>query len=550
MPTQPIINPDRGFTVWNKPQIYTGPMGAGRIVPNVDDAVLDWSQGWFRVVSVHPVTHESTLDPVDFNKFNGGVIAEDALLSSGPVTYSESFRIHVNNTVTPHTVNFDGRLYMNTDNAHHVKIFKGVDISPTGHVISAMFNPSNVLISEDIPMVYVVLPTGTNVGVKSPDKGYLIEPLTNGEMVTAVFYDALGDKISQYRVITDVSDFVHTNDLGKQYVVSTELLTNFLSPTDDHLVECPINMALSSLGMQGRVWYNDGTHLDLPIDGNRFMLLGLDGYLPSHLGARAPLVLKYTLGVNEYGYGLTGVLNDRFRIENYAVTAIQRHAAYDVKVFVLPKWNTGTGQWGLEYYLYNLERSQLWNVTSLVQLSASSGTFNGGLLNTTQILTISLNLESVDPSFDYYLYTQRFIVSLRASGSNTTVDTYWLLQYETDVFNGSGVHALISGQPGIPGQYRLNLSLNFTEVDDWLNKVYWPTKPLYHVGSELAPPTPTHVRVKIDPSFTRELTLTDAILFIENITTALTPGMTVRLEFFQRTPSVDYELGMVSMNTK
>lgn len=550
MATQPIFNPDRGFSVWLISQIFTGPTGSGQIVPNIDDAVLSWTQGWFRVVGVNLLTYESTLDLVDFNKLNGGVLSEDVLLSSGPNTYSESFRIHVNNNVNPIKVIFDGRLYMNSDTAHHVKLFRGHDISPSGHVISAIFNPSNVLISEDIPLAYRVLPTATNVGQKSPVEASLIEPVNHGEIVTAVFYNAAGDKLSVYRLIADLSDYVHTLDMGKQYVIGVTLLSNYLSPTDSHLIEVPVNIPITSMGFQGRVHYNDGTHLDLPVDGNRFSLLGLNAYLPSYQGCYGDLVLKYKLGPTEYAYGLTGVGTERFMVEDYKVTAIQRHAAYDVKLFVIPVWNTGTGSWILKYYLYNLERSALWDATPFTQVVASSGTFNGSLLNTNQTLTVAVNLADVDPSFDYYLYSQTFTISLRAGGSNATVDTYWVLQYTTNIFVGSGLHALASGQPGIPGEYRLNISQNLTEVSDWLAKVYWPTKPLFHVGTEITAPTPTHVRVKIDPGFIRELTLTEALLYIEHITTTLVTGLTVRLEFFKRTPSTDYELGMVSMNIK
>lgn len=550
MATQPIFNPDRGFSVWLISQIYTGPTGSGQIVPNVDDAVVSWTNGWYRVVAVNSTTLESTLDLVDFNKLNGGILAEDVLLSSGPNTYSESFRIHVNNNANPIRVAFDGRLYMNTDTADHVKLFRGHDIGPTGHVISAMFNPSNVLLSEDIPLAYRVLPNVTNVGQKSPVEAWLIEPLNQGEIVTAVFYNAVGDKISAYRLIADLGDYVHSLDTGKQYVIGISLLSNYLSTTDTHLIELPINMTLSSLGFLGRVHYNDGSHLDLPVDGNRFSLLGVQGYLPSNLGSQGDLVLKYKLLPTEYGYGLTGIGSERFLTDRYKVTAISRHAAYNVKLFVLPVWNTGGGGWLLKYYLYNLERNQVVDVTSYVETVSSSGTFNGGLYNTTQAITVALNLADADPSYDIYRYTQSFTISLRASGSNAAVDTYWILSYQQNIFVGSGLSARMSVQPGFPGEYRLNISQNLTGVSDWLNVVYWPTKPLYLPGIETNAPTPTHVRVIIDTGFVRELTVDEALLFIEHITLTLVTGLTLRLEFFNRTLTTDQELGSVTMNIK
>ena len=44
-----------------KSEIYTGPTGTGRYVPNIEDAVWDWTAGVFRVVDVNITTGLSTL---------------------------------------------------------------------------------------------------------------------------------------------------------------------------------------------------------------------------------------------------------------------------------------------------------------------------------------------------------------------------------------------------------------------------------------------------------------------------------------------------------
>ena len=103
MPTVVPIEPDaaRGFRTWNITQIYTGPAGPGRYVPNVDDMVIDWNSGFYRVVSVNSLTLLSTLDFVPLENMNGGVLEEDVLLGSGPGGHSDSYRVYVDNSTTP-----------------------------------------------------------------------------------------------------------------------------------------------------------------------------------------------------------------------------------------------------------------------------------------------------------------------------------------------------------------------------------------------------------------------------------------------------------------
>lgn len=545
--TTPIYFPDAGFRFIHMSELYTGPTGTGRIVPNVDWGVIDWDEGWYRVVSVNPVTYESVLEPKNFDKTNGGVIAENSLLSTGPNSMSESFRIYINTNVTPISLAFDGRLYMHTNEVTHVKVFRGTDTSSNGHVISAVFNPSNVLISEDIPMVDRILPNGLNLGTRSPAQASSIEPLPDGSIVTAVFYNAANIPVTRYKLFVEVSDFVHSVDLGKKYVIDIELLSNFISPTNSDVLEYPVNLPLQSGGLLGRVYYNDATHDDLPIDNTRFRLFGINEYTASTQGQRSPLVLNYTLQPDEYGYGVQGVDNRRFLNKEYYITTIERHAAYDVKLFVLPKWNTSLGKWDLNFYLYNLERNQFWDATAFVTVD---GNYNGTSINTVQRLTLSVNLKDVDNIYEYYLYQQIVNVTLKASGSNTTADTYWLLQYVLGVFLGYGLRAVFS--PGTnPGIYKLDISQNITDPNDWLDTIYWPTKPIYHLGTESEAPTPTHVRVKIGNLFSREITIQQAVTeFIDNISIPLTTGMTASIEFFQRTITDDYELGVVNLNLK
>jgi hypothetical protein len=79
MAITPIVDRSRRFTHFKMDEIYTGPAGTGRWVPNVDDMVTDWEQGFYRVVAVdHERTNLSYLQKVNFNSMGGGVCKDRA----------------------------------------------------------------------------------------------------------------------------------------------------------------------------------------------------------------------------------------------------------------------------------------------------------------------------------------------------------------------------------------------------------------------------------------------------------------------------------------
>lgn len=546
-----IVEPGRGFRFWHISEIFIGPGGpiTAKYVPNVNDAVMDWDNGVLRVTAVDSITNESTLVPHSFTNLNGGIVQEDVLLSSGPNRVSESFRLYINTSVTPHRMAIDGRLHIYTNNASYVKVFKGTDISATGHVISAMYNNMGVYLSENIPLETVGIHGVTNLSIKAPQEGYSTEPLIDNDIATVVFYSATNAVLYIARVLAVNSNFVHTADLTKRFIVGIELLSPYKSVTDDHLLEYPVNMIVQSASLQGRLIYNDATTEDLPIDGTRFVLTGINRYIATEAGNSADISLIYNLQPNEYAYNVSAPLPNRFIQEEYKITTVQADGAYTVKLFVVPYWSNALGRWALDYYLYDLDRDTKLLVTSHIEHPINTPAFDGTLLNAWQFLTVGINLNDADNAYLGYQYVQTFAIQLKNGGTNTTSDEYFLLEYQLANTYGSGIKAISSPDLINVGQKRLDISQNLTNVQDWLNRVYYPLKPLILQGVETTPPVPTHVILRIGASWTRELAIADAVNFIEGITTPIAPGTLVRLEFIRR-ESVDLELAVVSLNVK
>lgn len=543
--TTPIFSQDRRWQMWSIDEIYTGPADPGEFVPNVNDAVFSWDDGLYRVMSVDNVTGLSVLEARPFNNNIVGAMQTDVLLGSGPGTDGDYYRVYINSSVSPATLAIDHRLHVYGSDASYIKVFRGTDISLTGHVISAIFSGAT-LISENIPLETVVTP-GV-VHVKTPQTAWSIENLNDGEMVTAVVYNTGNQVISIAKLIVKNSNFIRSVDTSKKYIVGIELLSDFLSNTNTNLLELPANITLQSTLLQGKVRYNDGTSLILPVDGTRFQLAGLESMTASYAGQHEELTLIYNLLPNEYSYIASQPLPNRFITEDYDVTVIESEGAYTVKLFVVPTWQQSPARWLLKFYLYNISRNSVLDVTSHIQFSTAVPAFNGTLLDVAQTIIVSLNLQDVSPSYNYYRYPQSVKVTLKNSGTNSTVFSYWQVQYENAVYFGSGLFAKVSVDEMDLSKTKLDLSLGLTEVDDWLHEVYFPSLPL-RLASEATPPTPTHVRLVID-ALVRELTIAEALLWVRTLPTTIVQGSTVLLQFFRREGLQDSELSITSMNVK
>lgn len=543
--TTPIFSQDRRWQMWSIDEIYTGPADPGEFVPNVHDAVFSWDDGLYRVMSVDNITGLSVLEARPFNNNIVGAMQTDVLLGSGPGTDGDYYRVYINSSVSPATLAIDHRLHIYGSDASYIKVFRGTDISLTGHVISAIFSGAT-LISENIPLETVVTP-GV-VHVKTPQTAWSIENLNDGEMVTAVVYNTGNQVISIAKLIVKNSNFIRSVDTSKKYIVGIELLSDFLSNTNTNLLELPANITLQSTLLQGKVRYNDGTSLILPVDGTRFQLAGLESMTASYAGQHEELTLIYNLLPNEYSYIASQPLPNRFITEDYDVTVIESEGAYTVKLFVVPTWQQSPARWLLKFYLYDISRDTVLDVTSHIQYSTAVPAFNGTLLDVAQTIIVSLNLQDVSPSYNYYRYPQSAKITLKNSGTNSTVFSYWQVQYENAVYFGSGLFAKVAIDELDLSKTKLDLSLGLTEVDDWLHEVYFPSLPL-KLASEATPPTPTHVRLVIG-ALVRELTIAEALLWVRTLPTTIVQGSTVLLQFFRREGLQDSELSITSMNVK
>lgn len=546
-PTIPIRAPrDREWHYWHISEIYTGPTQPGKWVPNVGDKVFDgFSDGLVKFVD--EVTNLSTIVPI--GGVTGGADVDDILLASGPGTNGEAYRLYIDNTTIPQTMVFDTRLRLYGTAVRYVKVFRGSDISDNGHVVSAIYNASNVKTSENIPTELVIMPSETNRGVQTPRIGYCSDTMNDGEVVSCVAYSSDGKMMSRMQFIVVNTSFVRTLDASKRYITNIELLSEYLDPSDSTLLRYPLNMVNQSDAYRVRVRYSDGKTEIVTVDGNKVRLVGIDNYIATEVGELTKLVLTYTLSENEYAYGTTQPLPDRSITKEYRLLTVQTDNSYSVKLFASPVWNNNASRWDLRYYLYSLDRDMIEDVTSNIEVGAMSTAFNGTNYATAQEIVVAFNMNNLGTTYSYYRHVQPFTIALHGPGSNRSAIDYWHIQYENDVNYGNGLVANAIADTA-PGTWRVDVSNGYSTTTEWLRYHFNPLMPLYLVSTEDKAPTPTHIRLRLGTTWVREITIDEALQPITGVNTAVTHGAALRMEFFRRTADSDLELALGSLTIK
>lgn len=537
----PIYNPEGRFQVWALTEIYQGTIGENRYVPNIGDMVKDMDLGTeFKVISIDPATLLSQLKEI--KPIPSGVFDEsDLLLGTGPGTQADTYRAYLDKSVVPHALAVDARLSVAGTMVSYCRIFRGADLTDSGDVISGFYDTQGNLLGDRIPLELVHVPAGGNVSIKTVPVCYTMDDLPDGEIVTAVMYSDAGHVVSKRQLLIENTAFIRSANIAAKYITGISLECPFLSSSDNRLINLPINVLLTGVNMMGVVHYSDGSTVKMPVDGNKFALLGVESYIATVVNQQASLVLRYRLSTNEIVYG-HGVGEFPHISETYKVKTAQADGAYSVKLFAYPIWLNAVDGYTLRWYLYNADRSVTYDVTGLVEFSSTSSSFNPIAYGVNQRLTVALNLQEANGSYRDYRHVQTMEIILWGPGTDRD-DTNWTIAYDIGQNPPYGAAPHNARLEFVNANlYRLDLRSGCTTLEQWLNKLYFASKPLIDQYKEMVPPTPTHFRMRFG---TFDLTFqVDEWDTIHQIGNGLSVNGTVFIEFIKRTPLGDMQLAV------
>lgn len=552
MAVTPNVDKTRRFSVWHIKEIYQGPNGVGIFVPNIDDMVIDWNNGIYRVTAVdHYKTNLSYLTKVNMATLGGGIDDSDMAVVTGVGANSNSFRVYVNTETTPHTLAVDSRVIWNGGANSYIKIFRGTDYSEsTGQVISAIVTTNGTITSENIPLVAVIVPSGTNVTQKTAQTAWCTDTVQDGDIVTIVTYTAAGQVTSVDKFVVCTTNYIRSINQTAKYVTNIELITPFLSKTDARLIECPINMLVQSMNFAAKVTYSDNSSVISNIDGIKWNLAGLKMFVSSQIGKYDNLMLTYNLAANELAFDATAALPDRKVIREYRIRTVDVDTFYAIKLFVVPVWNASTRKYSLNWYLYNLERQDITDVTAYIEYSTTSPKFVGDKYNSTQNLQVAFNMQSLGQNYSYFRHPQNVAVTLISPATSVGAQRYFTIGYGENTLYGNTVRALFTADEQNAGKLKLNVSSGYSDTLTWITNVYRPLEPLFYSANEPEAPAPTHARVIIGTgasAWQREIPIAQITADIRNINVSIAQGALVRVELFYRDKEGDHQLAVAPL---
>lgn len=537
----PIYNPTARFTVWALSEIYQGTIGENRYVPKLGDLVKDMDLGLeYKVTAIDPSTLLSTLQTINDIQ-SGDFDNEDLLLGVGPGTQSDTYRVYLDMSVVPHALAVDARLSIAGTMSSYCRIFRGADLTEGGDVISGIYDTQGNLLSDTVPLELAFTPAGDNYTIKTIPVCYTMDELPDGEVVTAVVYSSAGHVISKRQLLIENTAFIRAASSPARYITGISLECPFLSTSDNRLINLPINVLLTGVNMLGVVHYSDGTVVKMPVDGTKFALLGMDGYVATVVNQQAALVLRYRLSSDEVVYG-HGSGEFPHISESYRIKTAQADGSYSVKLFCYPVWLDSVNGYTLRWYMYNGDRSVVYSVTNLVEISSTGPAFNPILYGVNQRLSVAINLQQVNGSYRDYRHIQTVEVILWRVGTDHS-DTNWSIAFDIGQNPPFGTVPHYAALEFVNSNlYRLNLSSGAANLTEWLDKLYYRTKPLIDQQRELQAPEPTHFRLRYGPyDTTYQISEWNTT---KQIGTGLSDNATLFIEFIKRTPLTDLQLSV------
>lgn len=521
----------------------------GKYLPNVEDLVIDYEMGTFRVTRVDRTRALCWMTPWNLTKTPTNT-SDDPIIGEGFGQTNRGWRLLIDTRVTPHRAEIDNRYKKYGSQNNFIRVFRGIDITKTGKVVSAMYDQSNSYTGENIPLELVAVKELHNLAVKAPVPFFVNEGMTNGERCTVVTYTKDGVVSEVDAVYVQHTNLIRSPEDQAQKIQSIELVSPYLSKSEPNVLRVPVNATVHQLTMRCRVTYISGRTKTVDITDESGLgkahLLGLKYWSPNITGTRHELTLVYHPDPNtEYAH-TQGVTANGAIVMKYQIEAIPTDPSYSLKVYAFPTWVDASVGYGIDFWLYDLNRINPIRIPQVAIEYTNNRMFDGKDYSSIQHLNLSVNLGLLDGKFDGKRHVQSLHVALLREG---TVDKdRWKVKASTNQkeWFGEGVSAkIISIGTGI---WHLDLSNDLKDINEWLDEVYYKLDPMYDSETENRAPHPTHFRIKTrDKTFEVPVSQWAAPLSFHN---DMKEGETIYLQWYSRSGGKTLELGVTGMTVK
>lgn len=499
MSTPILLEPeDSKFRVWLIDELYFGGTAPNNTLykPNINDKVVDYSTGEYRVIQVDADGIPTLELLVRYNQDGGLDLDSDSLLTAlshyQPTTVTP---IYFDDSTTPHyTCTVDGAFVNYGVESERMIFFLGTDTSSNGTIISERYDGGGNLVDNTVDLNAI---DPAQPGVKIPNTFATSVTLTPGDIVSGVAYKADGGVSRKTLFIVQASAANRPIDLSGVFIDGIRIKSDLLDPNDDTVILNDANTSFASSLVKAEILYSDGSVVETNIDGVKMKLLNIDQFDTTALIRPTSVVLAYYPDPNEPF--INGVNNggQSHITKVYFLANRVQGSDFGLKLYAIPRFISVAAGYQLEWRLVNLERDVDIDVTADVKVLSSSGGFLPANYGNEQNLTVSLNMDDVAPSvYNGHIHTQKVDIVVNIPGSNG-LDAF-VIDYNGDGINPYGVGLYAACSPGVNG--KLNISISKATQTEWLSYLYNSAGALFDRSVLDEPPRPTHFRYEYQVS--------------------------------------------------
>lgn len=541
---QPIYNQNRAFGIWSLNELWQGPgtPGQNKWVPNVNDRVIDTdTDEWYKVTSIDPTTWVAALARIQYATPDSQFSAAEQLISPDPRNPQSTMLLYLDKSVKPNTATVESRDFVYGTQSKYAQFVKGSIIDGTASIFSAMYDASGNLLGQSVPLV-PINPSGT---IKTTPSFKTTMDLADGELVTMIKYSDEGQVTSRDQLRVTETTFIRKLELGVKYITDISLVSPWISDTDSLLLRYPLNVPLASMNLLAQLTYSDGSIKQLPVDGTKFRIMGMEPqFLSTIIDQKLPATLIYYLDPDEVGYDVT-VNQGTFMKKSYTVQTVEPEGQYTVKLYGYPTWVDATNGYRLNWFLMNLDRNLFQDVTSLVNYVTA---FQPTLYGARQNIQVNIDLSQVNGTFKQFLHAQTEGITLMARGDQSQGSTNWTIAFDpgqSPEYNaGAGLQAKTTLKEAQLST--VNISQGITLQTDWLAATYGASKPLTNSVSEVGLVEPSHFQILYGTGSVAEFTM-DQWNTDLTVEWAFPPFQTLYVRFIKRMPTNDLLLSICGM---
>lgn len=467
------------------------------VVPFENQAIIDVVNGmWYRCIHVDEEgTLKATLVPLVWqNPTDVNVVEQEWLFGKKGGPFIGEALLSIDFSVRPNVARVDATIMR--PGADYALLYRGTTPDGKGKIISAVYDQSGTMITDNIPTPLAEIIDRTNQMIKTTGQFSVTEneeALPNGTQAVLCFYATGGVFIPPAQLVrVQHSAYMRDHRIGIKYLKEIRLLSPwFTNMNQPDTLRIPINVPMTQIEFRAEKIYSDGsTSGPLPVNGTVFSLRGLNEYRPTFPGQSTEVVLVATLANDEQLY-IAEPGNPNFKRKTYTLLAGAVEGAYSPRIFTYPQWDSAINGYSLQHFLYDLDRKAWVNVTAQVTLNDKSPAWRPAAYGVAQSMIFNINLRDVAPTYKSETFIQHTEIvlyrDLNTPGKKFDVS----FVFDKPTYQAKVLKAVNNGASSTA-----NIRNDIEKQQDWLDALYWGVYPSYDSWNEERAPDATHFYIR------------------------------------------------------